>query len=50
MGDLDPFGITAEARHFRLEVGVVALADFQGRIDDEDDLAPARAESLAAAA
>ena len=44
------FGIAAEARHVGLEPGIVALAGLDARIDDEDHLAPARAESLAAAA
>ena len=48
--DLDVLGIAAEARHVGLELGVVALAGLEARIDDEDQLAPSRPEALAAAA
>src|SRR5271155_3730409 len=50
MGDLDCLGIAAGARDLRLEVGIVTLAGLDARIDDKDNVAPSRAECLAAAA
>jgi len=50
MRDLDLVRIAVKARHLRFELRVVALAGFDIGIDDENHLAPARAEQFAAAA
>ena len=43
--DLDVLGLAAAARHGRLELRIVALADLDIGIDHEDHLAPLRAET-----
>ncbi len=48
--DLDVLRIAAAARNLRFEIGIVALADLDAWIDDEDQLAPLRPEALAATA
>ena len=48
--DLDLLGVAAAAGHLRLKSRVVALADGNVRVDDEDQLAPLRPEALATTA
>src|SRR5262249_51848636 len=47
---LDVLGLAAAARYVLLELRIIASADVDAGLDDEDHLAPLRAEALAATA